>query len=141
MPPLLVRNTGFYFLAGGVNQGITLILWVILAWWLPPAEIGVFALAIFVIELLASISAMGLEHSIMRFYYDNQKSSVLIQSTFLLLFPCLLVTISLFVVLQSIILKLLPDAVILSEYTWLFALLISADNLPPLKRSWVIFIE
>ncbi len=129
MPPLLVRNTGFYFLAGGVNQGITLILWVILAWWLPPAEIGVFALAIFVIELLASISAMGLEHSIMRFYYDHQKSSVLIQSTFLLLFPCLLVTISLFVVLQSIILKLLPDAVILSEYTWLFALLITTTTL------------
>tara|TARA_B100001123_G_scaffold395771_1_gene477616 strand:+ start:5566 stop:6999 length:1434 start_codon:yes stop_codon:yes gene_type:complete len=129
MPPLLVRNTGFYFLAGGINQAITLMLWVVLAWWLPPAEIGVFALAIFVIDLLASVSAMGLEHSIMRFYYDNQKSSLLIQSAFLLLFLCLIVTVSLFVVLQSLILKLLPNAVILSQYTWLFALLITTTTL------------
>jgi O-antigen/teichoic acid export membrane protein len=66
----LFKNTGTYLLTGFAGQGLVLVLWIILARWLPPEEIGIYSLCFFLVELFSVLGMFGLDAAITRFYHS-----------------------------------------------------------------------
>ncbi len=72
MRPLhLLKNTGTYFLTGAIGQALMLGMWILMGRWLDPAQVGLYALTMFVVELFSAISIFGLDATITRFYYAD----------------------------------------------------------------------
>jgi len=72
MPRELIKNTGIYIIAGFFGQALISLLWIVLAWWLVPSQIGLYTLTLFVIEFFSVISIFGLDSAITRFYYAKE---------------------------------------------------------------------
>lgn len=68
----LLKNTGTYMLTGFAGQGLVLVLWVILARWLPPEEIGIYSLCVFLIEFFSVLCMFGMDSAITRFYHSRE---------------------------------------------------------------------
>ena len=96
MSNLLLKNTGIYVATSIASQGIVFLLWILLAWWLPPSEIGLYALALFSVELFTIAASLGLEATVMRFYYDTANVSSVLKNAVLILIASSVITLIIF---------------------------------------------
>lgn len=69
----LLRRAATYTASGLLSQGVVFLLWLILPWLLPPAEIGLFALAMFAVELLTTLATLGMDAALVRFAGEGGK--------------------------------------------------------------------
>lgn len=69
----LLQRAVTYTAGGLLSQGVVFALWLILPWFLPPAELGTFALAMFALELLSMLSTLGMDAALIRFAGDGRK--------------------------------------------------------------------
>jgi len=87
MPKELIKNTGIYIVISLFSQGFIFLLWIALARWLAPSQIGIYALVMFIIEFFSAISIFGLDSAITRFYYTKENASSILSNS-LVIFLC-----------------------------------------------------
>ncbi|NTV49350.1 MAG: oligosaccharide flippase family protein [Geobacteraceae bacterium] len=63
----LIARASVYLVSGLVAQGATFCLWLVLPWFLTPAEVGYVTLALFAVELLTMFSLAGMDAALIRF--------------------------------------------------------------------------
>jgi len=129
----LAKNTAFYFITSLAAQGMIFLLWIILAWYLNPSQIGVYSLAMFVVELFGIVSLFGLAPALARFYYaDNNGESNAVRvfaNSFLIFLISSLLSLLLFIACINLISFLIPDiAEVLKNNIVLLAGLIVANS-------------
>ena len=78
----LVKNTSIYVFTGLINQLLVTILWILLAWWLAPSEVGIFSLMMFLVDFFGMINLFGLNSAMTRFYYSEKENSHIFNSGF-----------------------------------------------------------
>lgn len=109
MTKQLLKNTGTYILTGFAGQGLVLVLWVILARWLPPEDIGIYSLCFFLVEFFSVLGIFGLDAAITRFYHSRESfPAVLNNALFIFAFGNILVLIC-FMVTSPFIPFLIPS--------------------------------
>ncbi len=81
----LFRNAGIYIFVGFLNQGLIFSLWILLARWLEPDQIGVYALAMFTLEFFSTIGLLGLDAAMIRFYYTEDAAPAVLTNGLILL--------------------------------------------------------
>jgi len=81
----LVKNTGIYIITSGFAQGLIFFLWVVLAWWLVPEQIGLYALVMFIIEFFSAFNIFGLDSAITRFYYGKESIASIFSNALVIL--------------------------------------------------------
>jgi O-antigen/teichoic acid export membrane protein len=94
----LVKNVATYFAASSLAQGLNFVLWLILAQLLDPTLIGIYGLALFVIDFFTAVAICGLDATVTRFYYSadglptvlSNAAAVLLCSSLVSLFGCCL---------------------------------------------------
>ncbi len=91
MPGELIKNTIVYVVVSSLAKGLAFLIWIVLARWLAPSQIGIYALALFVIEFFSAINIFGLDSVIMRFYYHKDRVSVLSSVSIIFLLSSLIV--------------------------------------------------
>lgn len=69
-----IKNSGIYIFVSSFSQGGMFLLWILLAWWLRPSEIGLYTLALFIVDFFSTLSTFGLDFVITRFYYYYKKA-------------------------------------------------------------------
>lgn len=109
MRNLLAFNTLVYICSGFVNQASLFLFWIFVSRAIPPSDIGLYALIVFIIEFFGAFAVFGLDSAITRFYYtDNKIESVLTSSCLIFLIACL-VTSLLFFLLADFIFIIIPE--------------------------------
>jgi O-antigen/teichoic acid export membrane protein len=104
----LIKNTGIYLASSLISQGLVFVLWIILGHRLAPAEIGLYSLAMFIIEFFSVLSMFGLENAVTRFYYSTKTVPCVLSNTVLIFIPATLFSIGLFSVLKERIVVWIP---------------------------------
>lgn len=79
----LLRRAATYTAGGLLSQGVVFLLWLILPWLLPPAEIGLFALAMFAVELLTTLATLGMDAALVRFAGEGGKRPTVLAAGYL----------------------------------------------------------
>lgn len=130
MPKELIKNTGIYIIIGLITQGFIFLLWILLAWWLVPSQIGIYALVMFVIEFFSAISIFGLDSAITRFYYTKEKVSFILSNALIIFFCSSFLSLFLFFSTVKILPHFIPGlSNILGENLILFLAIIFANSL------------
>lgn len=125
----LVKNTGIYIIISFFSQGFIFLLWIVLAWWLVPSQIGIYALALFVIEFFSAISILGLDSTITRFYYAKESvSSILSNALTIFIFASFITSLSFFLTARLISFFIPGLSNILEENIFLFSAIIFANS-------------
>lgn len=105
----VVQNALVYAFISLANQGATFGLWLLLAWWLAPSQIGTYALLMFVVELFGIIAIFGMDAAITRFYHSrNMAADVLSNALAIIAGACVLVFI-LFLSASPVINHVVPE--------------------------------
>lgn len=145
MTTSLLKNAGIYVAIGFLSQGLVALLWVILAKWLHAEEIGLYGLALFVVEFFSTLCVFGLDSVLTRFYYSEKKVSMVLGNAFLLFLLSNTVALSLFFLGAPHIPLLIGGlSNILDENMAFFAVMISANaaaniilvHYAALKEAW-----
>lgn len=110
MTPHLFKRISVYIAVSLLSQAMTFFLWVILAWRLSPAQVGMYALSMLIVDFLGAVSMIGLNAAAARFYYWKEEVTAVFSNLIFLLFLSSVVTVLLFLSLVSIIPLLLPGA-------------------------------
>jgi len=126
----LLKNTGTYILTGFTGQGLVLVLWIILARWLPPEEIGIYSLCIFLIEFFSVLGMFGLDAAITRFYHSRATLMEVLNNALVLFASSNILVLICFMVTSPFIPALIPSvADILKGNLFLMAGVISTNTL------------
>ena len=126
----LVKNTSIYVFTGLINQLLVTILWILLAWWLAPSEVGIFSLMMFLVDFFGMISLFGLNSAMTRFYYSEKENSHIFNSGLGLFFLATFFTEILFFIVSKFFIIFLPEGGnIISENLIFFALAIFISSL------------
>ena len=83
----LAKSTGEYIFTGFMGQVLISVLWLMLAWWLEPSQIGLYALVLFVIEFFSAVSMFAMGSTFRRFYYTYQNIKSIFNNT-IVIFLC-----------------------------------------------------
>lgn len=67
----MLRRAVTYTAGGLLSQGVVFLLWLVLPWFMPPAQVGLFALAMFAVELLTTLATLGMDAALIRFAGDG----------------------------------------------------------------------
>jgi len=130
MPKELIKNTGIYIIVGFLSQGIIFLLWIILARFLAPSQIGVYALVMFIIQFFGVISIFGLSSVITRFYYTKESiSSILSNALTIFIGSSFLSLILFFFTAKFIPLVISGMSDILEKNLFLFLAIIFVDSI------------
>lgn len=125
----LVKNTGIYIFIGFFAQAIIFLLWIILAWWLVPSQIGIYALVLFVIEFFSAINIFGLDAAITRFYYVKERVTSILGNALVIFSGSSIFTLLLFFSTAKFIPLFVPGlSNILEENLPLFGAIILANS-------------
>ncbi len=126
----LIKNTSSYIVIGFLSQAFIFLLWIVLAWWLDPSQIGIYALVMFTIEFFSAISIFGLDSAIMRFYYSDEKVSSVFSNALVIFIAAIVLSLTLFFVTANWISSLIPGlANILVENLLLFSAIIFTNSI------------
>lgn len=129
MTKKLIKNTGIYIAMSGFSQGLIFLLWIILAWWLSPSQIGVYALVMVVIEFFSTINIFGLDSAITRFYYTKERNSSILSNALAIFLSTSLLTLILFLLAAQLISSLFPGlSNILEKNLLLFVGIVFANS-------------
>lgn len=104
----LIKNTGTYLFTGFAGQGLVLLLWILLARWLSPEQIGLYALALFLIDIFGVLCISGLDAVITRFYYSGVRTSSVLNHAVVIFSFSSFLTVLLFLAVSPLILMLIP---------------------------------
>jgi len=104
MSKVLIKNTSIYIINSFCTQGLTFLLWIILAQWLPPFQIGQYALIMFIVEFFSALAIFGLDSAVTRFYYTKESISSILSNTLFIFLASSLLSLTLF----SFLIKLIP---------------------------------
>ncbi|MCK4781636.1 oligosaccharide flippase family protein [Candidatus Parcubacteria bacterium] len=130
MPKELIKNTGIYIAIGFLGQGLIFLLWIILAWWIAPSQIGIYALVMFVIEFFSALSIFGLDSAITRFYYTKEKVFVIFNNALTIFIATSVLSLFLFFLTAKIIPVFISGlSNILEENLFLFLAIIFTNSL------------
>lgn len=126
----VARNTGVYVFFSFFNQGITSLMWFLLAWWLDPGQVGLYFLAMFIVDFFTILCVLALDSAIGRFYYSKDTvPSVFTNAVFLFLISLVLFLV-LFFASSNFLPYFIPGlASILKSNLLLFAGLIFVNSL------------
>lgn len=130
MSTSVFKNTGIYFLTNLLSQGAVFIFWIIAANILSPAEIGIYALVIFVVDFFGVFAVFGLDSAITRFYYSDEKTEeIFCNSSSIFLFSSIF-SIIMLSLCAGFITWLIPNLnVFLTKDIFLFYILVIASSL------------
>lgn len=106
----LIKHTSIYMGASLMAQGLVFLLWIALAWLLPPADLGLYALIVFVVELFSVLGIMGLDSAITKFYHSGLGIPRVLISSLGIMTASLSLSIVLFWVARQAIQVILPEA-------------------------------
>jgi O-antigen/teichoic acid export membrane protein len=125
----LIKNSGIYFLTNLLSQGAVFILWFIIAGVLSPADVGIYALAIFIVDFFGAFAILGLNSTITRFYYSEEANEEIFFNSFLIFIISNIASLALLLFSINFISWLLPSVSnTLNNSIILFSLLIIASS-------------
>ena len=126
----LIKNTGIYIIISFFDQALIFLLWIALAWWLAPAQIGIYALVLFVIEFFSAVNLFGLNAAIMRFYYVKKSVSSILSNALIVFLCSSFLSLLLFFFLAKFIPLFIPGlSNILEENLFLFLAIIFTNSI------------
>ncbi len=112
----LIKNTGIYFLTNLLSQVAVFIFWIVAANILDPSEIGVYALVIFVTTFFAAFATFGLDNSIDRFYYSDEKTEEVFCNALIIFFFSAIISMIVLFLSSGFIARVIPNIhIILSK--------------------------
>jgi len=121
----IVKNTSIYIGMGFFTQGIIFLLWIILARFIDPSQIGTYVLAMFVFDFLGVISVLGLDSAMTRFYHSEHNISSVLTNSLFIVFISNFLTIVFFLLISFLIPRFIPGlSDILKENLFLFVAVI-----------------
>jgi len=104
-----LKNTGIYIIIGFFSQALIFCLWTVLARWLPPEQIGIYVLVMFVIDFFSAVSIFGLDAAITRFYYAKEGIASIFNNAFLVFLIATLLCLILFWSVVGVISNIIPS--------------------------------
>ena len=126
----LIKNTGIYIIISFFDQALIFLLWIILAWWLAPSQIGIYALVLFIIEFFSAVNLFGLNAAIMRFYYAEKSVSSILSNALTVFLCSSFLSLLLFFFLAKFIPFFIPGlSNILEENLFLFLAIIFTNSI------------
>lgn len=126
----LIKNTGIYIIISFFDQALIFLLWIVLAWWLAPAQIGIYVLVLFVIEFFSAVNLFGLNAAIMRFYYVKKSVSSILSNALIVFLCSSFLSLLLFFFLARFIHLFIPGlSNILEENLFLFLAIIFTNSI------------
>ncbi|MFH0791977.1 MAG: oligosaccharide flippase family protein [bacterium] len=125
----LLKNTGIYVVVSFFSQTLIFFLWAVLARWLPPEQIGIYVLAMFVIDFFSAVSIFGLDAAITRFYYAKEGIASIFNNAFLVFLIAASLCLILFWSVAGMISSIIPSiGNIIFENLILFSALIFVNS-------------
>jgi len=126
----IFKNTGIYLLTGAVGQALVFVLWILLARWLAPEEIGIYTLILFLIELFSAIGILGLDAAVTRFYYSDVPVAKVLNNALAILAFGNIISIASFFIAAPFISVFLPDVSgLLEDHLFLVSCTIVANTI------------
>jgi len=90
----LIKNTGIYFIVNLLSQFAVFVLWIIIAGVLSPLEVGVYALAIFIVDFFGAFAIFGLNSAITRFYYSEESVQEVFFNSLIILIASIIISVA-----------------------------------------------
>ena len=136
MTKTLIKNTGIYFIANLLSQAAVFVLWIIIAKILSPSEVGIYVLAIFIVDFFGAFALFGLNSAITRFYYsDEAREEIFLNSLIIFVVSNIASLILLFLSVNFLSWMLPSISVFLNSSIILFSLLVIASSFYNLALS------
>lgn len=110
------------------TQGLMVLLWIILARWLTPAEIGAYVLPIFVVDFFSGVAIMGLDSAITRFYCSAQRIQRVLCSALPILIGSLAISLVVFFALAPFLSRIIQGVETTAAHQRLLLALIIVVN-------------
>src|SRR3989344_4603291 len=105
----LIKNTGIYFITNLLSQGAVFIFWIIAANVLPPSQVGIYALVIFIVNLFSTLAILGLDSTITRFYHSEEKIEEVFYSALTIFFVAAIFSLAVLFFTAPFISKAIPN--------------------------------
>jgi O-antigen/teichoic acid export membrane protein len=128
MPKELVKNTFIYSFVAVINQGLMFLFWLIAAYWLDPAQIGIFSLVMFIVDLFSTIAIFGLDSGVTRFYYTEEDIPAVFTNSLIILLVSVMLSCLVFAVVASKLYLLINTLGPVISRFFLLIILIYATN-------------
>jgi len=104
----IIKNTTIYIVTACVGQAVMSLFWLALAWWLSPSEIGIYSLAMVVINFFSIACVFSLNSAIGRYYYSKESVPAVFTNAFVLFSGFTVLVLLIFVSSINLLLSFMP---------------------------------
>jgi O-antigen/teichoic acid export membrane protein len=105
----LLKNTSIYIVVSFFAQALVFFLWALLVNWIPPEQIGVYVLIMFVVDIFSAICLLGLDSAVIRYYRVKENINSVFNNALVIFLVASLVCLMIFWSVAGLIGNIIPS--------------------------------